>query len=492
MDIKRTSLDNHVESYELKQQNANPDDELQAHAADFAQRDAEWHAFKTKELLWKIDVQLLPWIVLMYLTNFLDRTALAQARLGSLEADLRLKGTEFNTITSILFIGYILFQLPSNLLLTKVRPSLYLCGMMAIWGMISACQAATHSFVGELMCRLFLGAAEAPFFSGCIFLMSSWYRAHELAHRIAILYTGVALANMFGGLIAAGVLANLNPAHGIAGWRWLFIIEGTATCGIAMIAVFFMPDYPNTTRWLSTEEKHFAQWRLAQDVQGEQDDRDAITWKQALKLAYSDYRLYLFMIMHHCNLLAQSFTYFFPTIVKSLGYNRTTTLLLTVPVWFATLIATLVVAYHSSRTSERSIHIACCMVVGAIGNILVVTTHGVGPRMFAKYLMPLGILPPFQMILAWITSSFPRPLGKRAVVVATCGMFGNAAGIYGSYMYPPSDGPQYVPAGVGLACVCFLCAGMAIVIRFVLGWENRKMAAKEQEEGLPKGFRYIL
>jgi len=99
------------------------------------------------------------------LTNFLDRTALAQARLGSLEKDLGLHGTEFNTVTSILFIGYILLQLPSNLFLTKVRPSLYLCGMMVLWGGISASQAATHSYVGELMCRLFLGAAEAPFFS---------------------------------------------------------------------------------------------------------------------------------------------------------------------------------------------------------------------------------------------------------------------------------------------------------------------------------------
>lgn len=119
--------------------------------------------------------------------------------------------------------------------------------------MTSACQAATHSYIGELMCRLVLGnfisevdsmgttnrqlgAVEAPFFSGAIFLMSSWYKASELTHRIAILYGGVALANMFGGLIAAGVLGNLSGAHGIAGWRWLFIIEGVATCGIAITA----------------------------------------------------------------------------------------------------------------------------------------------------------------------------------------------------------------------------------------------------------------
>jgi hypothetical protein len=324
--------------------------------------------------------------------------------------------------------------------------------------------------------------------------MSSWYRADELTHRIAILYSGVALANMFGGLIAAGVLANLDGAHGISAWRWLFVIEGVATVGIASIAVFFMPDYPNTTRWLSREEQVYAEWRLAQDVVGERDDRNAITPLQALKMAFTDYRLYLFMLMHHANLLSQSFTYFFPTIVKSLGYGTTTTLLLTVPVWFATLLAALAISYHSSRTQERAFHIAGSMLIGAVGNIIVVTTSGVGPRMFAMFLMPMGVLPAFQMILAWITSSFPRPLAKRAVVVAAVGMFGNLSSVYGSYMYPASDGPKYVPAGVGLACVCCFCAGMAIVIRFVLGRENKKLERGDfngSRAGLPEGYQYI-
>ncbi|KAL1875487.1 hypothetical protein VTK73DRAFT_10037 [Phialemonium thermophilum] len=471
-----------------------PETEYDSIAVVFMSQGAEWHSYKTKRLLWKVDLHLLPWLVLMYTTNFLDRTALAQARLGTLEEDLHLRGVNYNTITSILFIGYILFQLPSNLLLTRVRPSLYLCSMMAIWGVISACQAATHSYPSELVCRLFLGAAEAPFFSGAIFLMSSWYRAHELTHRIAILYTGVALANMFGGLIAAGVLENLNGAHGIAAWRWLFIIEGSATVGIAVIAVFFMPNYPNTTRWLSKEDQVYAEWRLAEDVIGQRDDRNAVTPMQALKMAFSDYRLYLFMLMHHANLLSQSFTYFFPTIVSSLGYSKIVTLLLTVPVWFATLLAALAVSYHSSRTKERSYHIAACMTVAAIGNIIVITTSGTGPRMFAMYLMPIGVLPSFQVILAWITSSFPRPLAKRAVVVAASGMFGNLASVYGSYMYPPQDGPKYVAAGVGLACVCMFCAGMAITIRFVLGYENRKLERGEVSKstaGLPAGFRFI-
>jgi MFS family permease len=125
-------------------------------------------------------------------------------------------------------------QLPSNLLLTRVKPSLYLGCVMALWGVISASQAATHSFGGLLACRILLGVVEAPFFPGAIMLMSSWYTRKELAHRIAWFYSGSSLANMFGGLLGAGILGNLNGAHGIAGWRWLFIIEGVITIGIAL------------------------------------------------------------------------------------------------------------------------------------------------------------------------------------------------------------------------------------------------------------------
>jgi MFS family permease len=125
-------------------------------------------------------------------------------------------------------------QLPSNLLLTRVPPAIYLGCAMAVWGVISAAQASTKSFGALLACRILLGVVEAPFFPGAIMLMSSWYTRAELAHRIAWFYSGSSLANMFGGLLGAGILGNLNGAHGIAGWRWLFIIEGVITVGVAL------------------------------------------------------------------------------------------------------------------------------------------------------------------------------------------------------------------------------------------------------------------
>lgn len=125
-------------------------------------------------------------------------------------------------------------QIPSNLLLTRVRPSIYLGLVMTIWGVVSASQSAVRSFGELLAARICLGIVEAPFFPGAIMLMSSWYTRSELTYRIAWFYAGSSLANMFGGLFAAGVLGNLDGVHGREGWRWLFIIEGAITIGIAI------------------------------------------------------------------------------------------------------------------------------------------------------------------------------------------------------------------------------------------------------------------
>ncbi|BCR84563.1 uncharacterized protein ACHE_20021A [Aspergillus chevalieri] len=146
----------------------------------YAAKGPEWHQRMTRKVLRKVDWHLLPFLVLMYLLNFLDRNNLSQARLGTLEKDLGMKGTDYNLATSILFVGYLLMQLPSNLLLTKIRPSLFLGISMAIWGVISACQAAVTSFTGLVVARFFLGFVEAPFFPGAVMLMSSWYTRQEV------------------------------------------------------------------------------------------------------------------------------------------------------------------------------------------------------------------------------------------------------------------------------------------------------------------------
>ncbi|EME78868.1 uncharacterized protein MYCFIDRAFT_205194 [Pseudocercospora fijiensis CIRAD86] len=454
--------------------------------ADFAARDPELKKSFEKKLVRKIDIRLLPLLVIMYLNNFLDRSALAQARIGTLEEDLGMNpsGTDFSLATSILFVGYILGQLPSNLLLTRLRPSWYLGIVMGIWGVVCALTSTVQNLGGLIAVRAFLGVTEAPFFPGAIFLMSCWYNRAELTGRIAWFYSGVSLANMFGGLIGAGVLGNMEGKLGIAGWRWLFIISGSITVFFALCCIFVLPDFPATTKWLTPEERAFAQWRLQLDA-GEDDDNHAVSLWQGLKLCCKDYRLYLFLLLQHISTLSMTFQYFFPSIA---------------PVWFAAFLISVVTTYTAGRTKDRSIHIICLLMISCVGNIIVTATLHTGARFFAMFLMPLGAVPAFQIIVAWVSNSFIRPTVKRSAAIAICNTFGNSATIYGAYMYPLSDRPRYLPGGAATAVICLLVAALAFVLRIVHIRENKKLEVAENEgisEAVPeeerrgRGFRYV-
>lgn len=163
----------------------------------------------------------MPMLWCLIVLNYLDRNALASARVQGIEKDLHMQGNDFNVAISVLFVGYILGQIPSNLILAHpgVRPSLYISAWVALWGVVSACTAAANSYGHLVAIRFILGIVESPYFPGALFLLSSWYTKKELAFRMSIMYSGSLLSGAFGGLISAGIQANLNHARGLAAWR---------------------------------------------------------------------------------------------------------------------------------------------------------------------------------------------------------------------------------------------------------------------------------
>lgn len=189
-------------------------------------------------------------------------------------------------------------QLPSNMILTRVRPSIYIPLWVSAWSIISACTAATHNFGGLMAVRFILGICEAPFFPGAYYVLSCWYTKKELALRIAVLYSGLVLATAVSGLLAAGIFAGLSDVRGLAGWRWLFLLEGAASLLAAIVAFFVLPDYPESNtgsgRWLFTkEERRFAVERIARQEVSEQDPNHSV-W-HGLKLACKDFRMWVFV-----------------------------------------------------------------------------------------------------------------------------------------------------------------------------------------------------
>jgi MFS family permease len=253
-----------------------------------------------KKLIRKIDTRLLPMIILMYIMNYLDRNNIAAARLAGLQdpkskGGIDLTSTEYLTALSILFVGYLLMQIPSNLFLNKIgKPALYLPTVMIVWGIISAATAGAQSYVGLIAIRFFLGFVEAAYFPGCLFFLSSWYTRRELGFRTALLYSGSLLSGAFSGLISAGITNGLDGAQGLRAWRWLFIIEGVITIFIAVCAYFTLPNFPRTTTWLTENERQLAIWRLDEDI-GEDDwvSSGQQTFFHGMKLAFQDIKMWI-------------------------------------------------------------------------------------------------------------------------------------------------------------------------------------------------------
>lgn len=155
-----------------------------------------------------------------------DRNSISTARDNGLVRDLNLTDQQYQTALSILFVGYITFQIPSNLLMTRIgRPSLYIPTFVALWGIVSGCTAATRGYHSLLAVRICLGVVEAPFFPGALALLGYFYKKEEMATRTALLFSGSIISNAFSGLISAGILKGMQGKAGLTSWHWLFILE---------------------------------------------------------------------------------------------------------------------------------------------------------------------------------------------------------------------------------------------------------------------------
>ncbi|GJC85507.1 putative transporter C1683.12 [Colletotrichum liriopes] len=390
-------------------------------------------------LVKKIDWYILPILWVMYFLNFLDRNAMINGKLNSLSKDLKLKGTEYNTCVSILFVGYLCGQIPSNMILNRVRPSWYMAGFMLAWSIISLLTYLAHDFKTMLVCRFLLGITEAPFYPGALYMLSMFYTRKEIATRMAIFYTGNMLASAFSGLIAAGIFAGLDGKHGLAGWQWLFIIQGAVSIGVAFGAFYFLPNAPLQTRWLTPEQRQMAHQRIFDDTTGRREGKTSV-WK-GLREACTDWRTWVFCLMDNLHLSANGFKNFLPSVVKTLNYNTTITLVLTCPPYILAGIMSIVVSHSSGRFNERTWH----------------TT--------------------LDTSLGWTSSTLGQTDEKKAVAIAMANTFGNLASVYTPYLWPDSDEPRYLKAmlaSIGFSIGVVVCAW---VMRFALQRQNRKILA---------------
>ncbi|KAM0746195.1 putative MFS transporter [Meredithblackwellia eburnea MCA 4105] len=440
----------------------------------------ELHAMRNR-LVRRIDLRLLPMIVLMYIANYIDRGNIASARLGGLQKELGLNSIQYQTCISILFVGYLLLQVPSNVLLSHIgKPSIYLPSTMIVWGVISAATAGVKSYGGLIACRFVLGVVEAAFYPGA-----------------------------FSGLIAAGVVAHMNGLHGLRAWRWLYIIEGTVTVGIALCAIPIIPDVPAKTKWLSDEERAFALWRLECDAGAADDveDANASPWKtlfSGMGSALRDPKAIMLALLVTLNVSIGTVSNFFPTLVGTLGYSSVKTLLLTAPPYCLATLFCWLNAYYSDKSGNRYWHYVAPTCVAIVGLVIAASTTKTAPRYFAMCIMPCGFFPSYIIAISWISSSIPRPLNKRAGAIAFCTVLSVIPQIYGSYWWPSASSPRYIMGFSCSASFAFASLLLATFYRFYLESLNKKLDA-EREKGkatriiagilpaqIDAGFRFVI
>lgn len=474
-----------------------------------------------KKLRKRIDSLIMPLVVLVYLLNYIDRNNYAAARLQGLEDDLGLTPTQYQTGLSILFVAYILMQVPSNLLLNYVgRPSLYLGFFVTAWGLVSTLTSQVKGYGGMVACRFLLGFVEAPFFAGVLFYLSKWYTKKELAFRMSIFYSGSLLSGAFGNLIAAGILDGLAGKQGMSAWQWLYIIEGVITVFVGIVICFVLPDFPETWKLLSPEMRKVAERRLAIDAaEADQDEKGGMSQIKGLKLAMTDIKTYVLALAYMCITGAAGFQNFFPTLTKTLTPDKTYSLLLVAPPYIFMVIWSLGHSWVSDKLEIRFWFFFYPIPITIIGFVVFMAYPGTdfGPRYFSMFLM-IFVFAQNGTLYSWIANALPRPPAKRAAAYAFINSIGNSASIWTPYTYIDSEAPHYRTAlgvnialqAIGALCGVFMYFNLRMLNKRQERMENedvqltpkdlKRLQVTADTEGidiaaarrLQKGFRYVL
>ncbi|KAH7134053.1 putative vitamin H transporter [Dactylonectria macrodidyma] len=431
-----------------------------------------------KKLVKKIDCFLMPILWIMYILNYIDRTNIGNAKIAGMADELSLSDDDYAWVLSIFFFGYLICEVPSNMILSRSRPSIFLPTIMLIWGALSALMAISKTYGALLGFRFILGCIEAGFFPGVLYLLSCWYTKAELGKRFAIFYTAAVLSGAFGGLLAGAITSNLHDAHGIAGWRWLFIVEGVATVGVAICAYFILLDYPESSKRLNESEQQLAKLRIIHDGIAESGHGGIrLSHWQAFVAAVSDPRTYLFLVLFMLDVGAGTISYFIPTITVSLGYETVKAQYMTVPIYAVASVCLNILAWSSDRTGDRRWHIAGALGVGFACSVVCCAVKTAVVRYVMICFVAAGIWSALPLIMTWTSGVISLPAEKRAVVLALVNAFGNFSSVYGSRIWKSTDAPDY-PIGFGVTAG-FLGSGMILaslipVVCRLVNWKGTK------------------
>ncbi|SMR63026.1 unnamed protein product [Zymoseptoria tritici ST99CH_3D1] len=408
----------------------------------------------------KLDWHILPWIFILWLLAFIDRSNIGNAKLDGLVTDLNLTGNRYNISLTVFYILYVLLDVPSNWLLKIVGGGRYLPILAMAWGVVGTCMGFVSNFAGLIVCRMLLGACEGGMFGGIILYLSMFYPRHKLMFRLGIFYCAAPLSGAFGGLLATG-LAQIE-FHGYDKWPWIFFVEGAVTICVAAVAFFFLPDTPGSAKFLTEEEQWQTVHRLSDDLGGSTThagvEHERFNW-QEVRFALLNVNT-LAMSLNFFLILVPIYSYslFLPSIIKGLGYTNVTAQLFTVPPNFLAFLSVILFAWTSDRIKMRGPLILVGLTLAAVGYIMQIASTGNGFKYAGTFFVAVGAFPCSPLVLAWLSNNL-APHTTKATGLGFQVAVGNCGAFVATWTYLSTDAPKYTTGhainlgAIGLAMI---------------------------------------
>jgi D-galactonate transporter len=373
----------------------------------------------------KVGWRILPFLMMCYVVAFLDRINIGYAQL-QMKQTLTFSDATYSFGAGIFFIGYFLFEVPSNLLLERIGVRKTLLRIMFTWGIVAAAMAFVQTPTQFYIARFLLGVLEAGFFPGIILYLTYWYPSARRAQIIAMFMTATAIASVLAGPLSGATMKYLNDIEGWHGWQWLFISQGLPASILGLVAFFYLQDKPEDAKWLNADEKAALRYQLDHDHKDVESSSHTNFW-QMIK----DPKVYGLSFTYFL-LLGATYTMVFwiPSLIKSWGVADLfhVGLLATLP-QIAGIIGTVLMGRHSDKTRERRWHYATCVFVAAIGLIMITFSHGnLVASVIGLTLAGLGFISATPLFFTTITEYLSKASAAGGIaLISSLGNLGPAA-----------------------------------------------------------------
>ncbi|KAF2717611.1 MFS general substrate transporter [Polychaeton citri CBS 116435] len=430
-------------------------------------------------LLFKLDFFILTYVCLMYWVNYLDRANLNNAYVSGAREDLNFKGTQLNQINTCFYGGYLLGQIPNNLILQKIPPRIWLPTTCLAWGLLTLGTGFTHHPWEIMVIRFFQGVFEASCFPCVQYLLGSWYKPIEIGKRTAIFTSSGLAGQMFSGIMQGAIYRNLDGSAGLAGWRWLFVIDFLITLPIALYGYIIFPDTPSSTRakYLRPQERILAIERLPEV----EKQRGILGWSLVRRVVLS-WHWWAFVLlwiansnteMYSTNAIMQlwlkstgDFTVeqvnYIPTSVSGMG-----------------IVATLSLGWYSDWSKGRRWHVGIFLSITAISSGALFLSPPTRAARFAALVLNGCQFAGQTVMFAWANDLMRKDDAKRAVVISSMNMFSTAVYMFWSILfYNAEQGPDWYEGNIAMMAM----GGFLFTMTLICLWLQKRQERQDKYE----------